>query len=192
MPSAQPAKKDPKDKGTTVITPVAIATYANVWKARPSLNPERGDQYSIVLVFPKGTDLSPLQKAAKLAVSKKWGDKPPSSLKNPFRKGDVDKPDDPTFKGAIFITARTNNKPGIVDSKVQPILDEMDFYSGCKCRASVYAMAYDQKGSKGVTFLLNNLQKVADGDRLAGRKKAEDEFDDTDDGDEEGDDNPFA
>ena len=175
----------------TVISPEALACYANVWKPRPSLNPAQGEQFSIVLVFKKGTDLSKLQDVARKAATKKWGAKLPPNLKSPFRKGNIDRPDDPVFKDAIFVTARTANKPGIVDRNAEPILDEMDFYSGCLCRASLYGMAYDQQGSKGVTFLLNNIQKLKDGPRLSGRKPAEEEFEAVD-GEQGGDDeNPF-
>lgn len=192
MPSA-PLAKPKKDSGLTVITPEALACYAHVWKARPALNPKPGQepQYSITLVFPKNTDLSKLRHAATLAAQKRWGAKMPAGLRSPFRKGDEARPDDPLFKGCMFITARTVSKPGIVDRNVQPILDEMDFYSGCKCKASVYAMAYDQAGNKGVSFLLNNIQKTADGTRLSGRKRAEDEFDALEGGEEGDEDEPF-
>lgn len=168
--SAQPASQ----QGLTVITPEAVAAYAYVWKPRPKMNGQ-GEEFSIVLVFDKKADLSRLRKAAALAASKKWGDKIPKGLKNPFRNGD--EKEDPLFHGKTFITARTQQKPGIVDKHVEPILDETEFYSGCKCRASVYAHAFDQQGSKGVTFLLNNLQKTGEGTRISGRRNAEDEFD---------------
>jgi Protein of unknown function (DUF2815) len=198
MPSAQNAKgSKTKEAGLTVITPPALAVYAYVWKPRPAMTEGREMQYSIVLIFKAGTNLDLLKAAARKAVERKWGGKAPSNLKSPFRKGDEARPDDPLFKGCTFITARTTQKPGIVDRNVQPILDEMDFYSGCQCKASVYASAYDQKGNKGVTFLLNNIQKLADGTRLSGRKPAEEEFeseeggDGGDDGEELDDDIPF-
>ena len=176
---AQPAKKQTpnrKNDGLTVISPTALACYAYVWKARPSLKDGGDPQYSVTLVFPKGTDLTKLRDAAKKAAALKWGAQFPSGLKTPFHNGDKERPDDPLFKGTTYLTARTNQKPGIVDNDVQPILDEMEFYSGCKCRASLYANAYDQKGGKGVSFLLNNIQKLADGTRLSGRKSAEEDF----------------
>ena len=48
---------------------------------------------------------------------------------------------------------------------------------------------YDTDGNKGVTLFLNNVQKVRDGDRLAGRPDAEDDFDavEGEDGEEEDD-----
>lgn len=189
--SSQSTKQQRNDSGLTVITPAAIASYAYVWKPRPSLKPGGEPQYSITLVFPKGTDLTPLRNAAKLAATRMFGATMPKNMKVPFRKGE-EISDDAMFRGATVITARTNQKPGIVDRNTQPILDEMDFYSGCKCRASVYAFAYDQQGSKGVSFLLNNLQKLADGTRLSGRRPAEEEFAAVDGEQSDDEEDPFS
>jgi hypothetical protein len=189
-PSAQSAPSAKQD-GLTIITPPAIASYAYVWKPTASMKAGGEPQYRITLIFPKGTDLSKLRGAAKLAATNRWGAKLPSGLKLPFRNGDTDRPDDPLFKGSIFVTARTNTKPGIVDKNVQPILDEMEFYSGCKCKASLYAFAFDTNGNRGVSFLLNNLQKLGEGERLSGRRSAEDEFSEEESEDGE-DDDPFA
>lgn len=191
MPAQTATAQKKKQDGLTVVSPPAIASYAFVWKARPSMKAGKDPQFSITLVFPKGTDLTALRNAARLAATKKWGANLPSNLKTPFRIGNRDRADDPLYKDAIFINARTNSKPGVVDQNVQPILNEMDFYSGCKCRASLYAMAYFQEGNKGVSFLLNNVQKLADGTRLSGRKPPEDEFDEVAGGTGIEDDDPF-
>ena len=37
--------------------------------------------------------------------------------------------------------------------------------------------AYDKAGNRGISFGLNNVQKLGDGERLDGRLKAEDDFD---------------
>ena len=163
----------------TVVTPEATASYAYVFEARPSLNPDGEPQFSITLVFPKSADLSKLKAAAKAAVRKRWGDKPPAGLRSPFRDGDAEegKAGDPTFADSIFISAKSKQRPGVVDQALRPIMDPVQFYSGCKCRASVYAFAYDKGGNKGVTFFLNNLQKLGEGTRLSGRRPAEADFD---------------
>jgi len=162
---------------TTVVTPEATASYAYVFEARPSLNPGGAPEFSVVLVFDKDQDLSKLKAAARLAVTKKWGDKAPPGLRSPFRDGDADKPGDPTFAGKTFVTAKSKQRPGVVDQALRPIIDPMQFYSGCRCRASLYAFAYDTSGNKGVSFLLNNVQKLGEGTRLSGRRPAEQDFD---------------
>jgi hypothetical protein len=80
------------------------------------------------------------------------------------------------------MNVKNKSKPGIVstypgpDGKPTPIDDTNAIYAGCRVRASLRAYAYDVSGNKGVAFSLGNLQKLADGDRLDGRKRAEDEF----------------
>jgi len=41
---------------------------------------------------------------------------------------------------------------------------------------SLNAFAYDRAGNRGISLGLNNIQKLADGERLDGRLKAEDDF----------------
>jgi len=167
---------------TTCITPPAIASYAYVWQARPSLNPGGDPQYSCTLLFDKKTMETPefkeMRRCAMAAAKKKFGEKLPKALVSPFHDGDEEKPDDPMFKGKIYINAKSKTKPGIVGPDLQPVANEFDFYSGCLCRASVYFYGYDTAGNKGVSLLLNNLQKLGDGTRMSGgRKPAEEDFD---------------
>lgn len=160
----------------TVVTPEATAAYAFVHEPRKGLNVGDEPQYSITLLFDKKTDITTLKNAARAAAKQKFGEKMPPGLKSPFRDGDMERPDDETFAGKTFITAKSKTKPGMVDQRVQPILDPLDFYSGVICRASVYAYGYDVNGNKGVSFLINNLQKLRDGTRVSGRRPAEEDF----------------
>ena len=75
------------------------------------------------------------------------------------------------------MSVSSKTKPGIVDGAVNPILDSTEVYSGCFARVSINAFPYSQQGNKGVSFGLNHVQKLADGDFLGGRSKAEDDFD---------------
>ena len=68
-----------------------------------------------------------------------------------------------------------------MDSHVQDIIEEKDFYPGCYARATVRAFAYDQAGNRGVAFGLQNIQKLADGEPLGGRTKPHDDFEPVDD-----------
>lgn len=166
-----------------VVTPVFRASYPNVFKARKNdLNGK--EEYSVVALFPKGTDLTVLKKAAQEAIEKKWGadkSKHPTNLRSPFRD-QSEREKEGTLpagyeKGAIFLNLKSTEKPGVVDQNVQPILDETEFYAGVFAKASVNAYAYDQKGNRGVSFGLSNIQKVKDGDALGGgRTRAQDDF----------------
>ncbi len=173
-----------KVKRKAVITPEATAMFVYVWEPREPINEGGQAQYAISLLFKKSADLTALRNAAKEARVAMFGNKS-NGLKDPFRSADEMETPVPGYKGGWMITAKSKNKPGIVDADLNPITDQLDFYPGCKCRASVTAFAFDKKGSKGVTFLLNNIQKLKDGTRLDGRKKAEEEFEAV--GDEEDD-----
>lgn len=162
-----------------IITPEFRVSYPQV--LQPKLNDLNGKmEYSVVALFPKGADLKPLKAAAAAAAKEKWGDKLPANMRSPFRdQGEKEK--DGALPagleaGAIFINFKANQRPGLVDANVQPILDASDFYAGCWARAQVRAFAYDQKGNKGVSFGLQNVQKMREGEPLGSRVRAEDAF----------------
>lgn len=169
-------EKAKAQKRKSLITPEATAIFVYVFEPRESMNEGSPAQYQMSLLFKKNQDISPLRIAVRKLAREKFGERA-GKLRDPFRS--VDEMDTPIegFRGGVFITAKSKSRPGIVDSDLQPITEPMDFYPGCICRASVVPFAFDKKGSKGVSFLLNNIQKLKDGDRLDGKKRAEDEFD---------------
>jgi hypothetical protein len=157
-----------------VVTPKARLNFAHLFTPRQRLN--QGELvYQCVLVFEVGADLTALRNAAAAAAKEKWGadwlkHSKLSTFKKPLRRCE-EKDDRESFPaGAWFLTAWSKNKPGMVDQANRPILSESQLYSGCYVYADLNAFAYDQQGSKGVAFGLNNIQKVADGERLDGRR----------------------
>lgn len=175
-----------KDDGLTVITPVGTASFVHVWEPHAFAD-EKGDKgepnYGLILVFDKKTDFTDMRKACGAALMKKWGDKA-KSMKSQFRlpfrpASDYEKYGEPFDRDddSIMVIFKSRSAPGVVDARAKPIMNQMDFYPGCLARVSCYAHAYDTRGNKGVTFLLNNVQKTGDGERLAGaRKSAEEDF----------------
>ena len=103
-----------------------------------------------------------------------------SSIKNPLRDGDLERPDDATYKDSYFINANSATAPGIVDAARQPILEHSEVYSGVYGRASINLYAFNSNGNKGIACGLNNLQKISDGEPLGGKTRAEDDFADED------------
>ena len=101
-----------------------------------------------------------------------------------MRDGDEERPDQPEYAGMYFLNASSKQAPGIVDKQVQPVLDSAEVYSGCYGRASLNFFPFNQAGNKGIACGLNNVQKLADGDYLGGRSRAEDDFDSMDDDDD--------
>ena len=116
--------------------------------------------------------------AAKQAGKAKLADKNgkiPANIKIPLRDGDIDRADDPAFENCWFINANTLRRPSVVDRDLNPIMEREDFYSGCYGRASINFYAFNVS-SKGIAAGLNNLQKLEDGEPLAGGSTADEDF----------------
>lgn len=171
---------DNKNKNKSIMTPKFRVSFPFVFQPQKAKEEGKDPKYSVAMLFEKGADLSALKTAAKEAAANKWGPDPakwPKNLRNPFRdQGDREKKLDGYVDGAIVITATSKQRPGLVDENVQPIIEERQFYPGCYARATVRAFAYDTAGNKGVSFGLQNIQKVADGQPLGGRSRPENDF----------------
>ena len=180
---------------TKVITGVQTRwSYANVWT--PTAMAEGAKpKYSVSLIIPK-SDTVTIQKikaAIKAAYeegqSKLKGNgksvPPLAAIKTPLRDGDVERPDDEAYQNAYFVNANSPTAPGIVDADRQPIIDTSEVYSGVYGRASITFYAFNSNGNKGIACGLNNLQKIADGEPLGGKTRAEDDFADLDDEDDD-------
>ena len=174
------------ENSTKVVTGKVRFSYANVWEPK-SIN--GGDEkYSVSLIIPKSDKktVADIEAAIEQAMQDgkgKFGGKVPGSLKLPLRDGDLDRADDEAYRGSWFVNANSKEQPGIVDNRVNPILNRSEFYSGCYGRASVNFYAFNQNGNKGVACGLQNLQKLSDGEPLSGRSRAEDDFTTADDDD---------
>jgi len=164
---------------TKVKTPKFRVAFPKVFKAESFQN--GAPKYSIVMLFPKdSTDLSALKEAMKEARDKKWPDanKRPKGLRNPIRDGD-EKTELQGYAGNWFVFASSpeDQKPQVVDQRLNVITEQSDFYGGCYARATLNAFAYDTAGNRGISFGLNNIQKLADGESFSGRTSAMDDFD---------------
>ena len=180
---------------TKVITGVQTRwSYANVWNPKAMAEGAK-PKYSVSLIIPK-SDTVTIQKiktAIKAAYeegqSKLKGNgksvPPLAAIKTPLRDGDVERPDDEAYQNAYFVNANSPNAPGIVDADRQPIIDTSEVYSGVYGRASITFYAFNSNGNKGIACGLNNLQKIADGEPLGGKTRAEDDFADLDDEDDD-------
>ena len=170
---------------TKVITgPKTRWSYANVWDPK-SINGGT-PKFSVSLIVPK-SDIATVKKieAAIQAAYEEGesklkgnGKSVPSLkvLKTPLRDGNLERPDDPAYANSYFINANSATAPGIVDADRQPILERSEVYSGVYGRASINFYAFNSNGNKGIACGLNNLQKIADGEPLGGKSRAEDDF----------------
>lgn len=167
-----------KITSTKITTPIFRVSFPHVFEPVENQNHEK--KYSIVMLFDKSHDLTVLKQAVAKAIVDRWGSdktKWPKGLRNPLRDGEEKVlAGYPEYAGTIFCTASSKVPPGIVDGRLQAILDKNEFYSGCWARATVVAFAYDKSGNRGVAFGLNNIQKVKDDTPFTARTKAENDF----------------
>jgi hypothetical protein len=166
---------------TKVVTGKVRFSYLHVFEPT-AVEEGQEKKYSVSLIIPKSD--KPLLNKIKAAIeaakeqgkTSKFGGKVPTNLKTPLRDGDVDRPDDEVYANSYFINANCKTKPGLVDKDLNPILDQADLYSGCYGRASITFYPFNTSGNKGIAAGLNNLQKLAEGEPLGGRSRAEDDF----------------
>lgn len=176
---------------TKVTTGVCRASYVHVDKkfampSRPGEEPQK-EKYSIMLLLPK-TDTATLEKlraAEKEAAknSKVYGGKVPPKPNSIIRDGDGETDEGesvpekfPERAGHWYFTVRSDTRPGVVDATGKNRIENEEVYSGCYVRASLSAFAYNFNGKKGLSFALNNLQKVADGEPFGNVSNPEDDF----------------
>jgi len=165
-----------------VITGKAVLSYPHLFRPRAV---KAGDEpkFSATLIFDlkeERATLERLRDAAFHAGREKWKNFDDMVKQNrvrlPWRRGE-DKGDAKGYgAGKIYINTNSNQQPGVVDRRVQPIVNANEIYPGCVVIASVRAFAYDTRGNKGVSFGLNHVQKVADGEPIGGRARPEDDF----------------
>jgi len=164
-----------------MLTPYFRAGFISVFKPSKPQGSAQDPKYSIRALFPPTTNLAEMKKAAETVAKEKWGDKVPKALRSPFRRNEeLENPVPGIGDDWIVMTfsASADKRPGIVDAKRNDIIDEIEVYSGAWFRAQVRPFAYDNNGNKGVSFGLQNVQKVKDDEPLgAGRTPANKAFD---------------
>lgn len=170
---------------TKVVTGRVRFSYVNIFRSR-AFREGQDAKFSICLLIPKKDKAGiakirdAIDEAVQEGITSKWGGKTPKNLHLPLRDGDEERADEaPEYEGMMFLNANSTTKPGIVDKDLNEILDPEEVYSGCWGRASINFFPYDSNGNRGVGVGLNNIQKLADGERLGGaRASAEDDFGD--------------
>lgn len=172
-----------------IITPMGRIIYPHLDK--PSSASEGAEpRFGVTLLIPKDADVSAMKKAllecavgafgAEVTIVKD-GKKVvrPRTLadfKHPFKDGDekadaleAEEKNGDHYRGAVFIGPKSKRRPRIVDGKKQDLAPE-EVYGGCYGRLVLSAMSYlTVEGKKpAVTFLLEIVQKVKDGDPVGG------------------------
>ena len=173
------AKTNDKKK---VITGKVRLCYPRLFKAE-AFGDGQEAKYSVCILIPEDDKKThakinnTVEAAKEEGISSKWGGKEPKKLKLPLRDGE--ERDGEEYEGMYFLNASSTRKPHVVDKDVQEILDPDEIYPGCYGRVSLNFYPFDSNGNRGIAVGLNNVQKLADGERLGGSvSSAEDDFDD--------------
>lgn len=170
---------------TKVVTETEVRlSYTNLIAPRAQ-NPEKPDvlTYSTAILIPKGDTKTidaikaAINEAVAEGVTKKWGGKRPSNLRNPLRDGDEDRADDENYKGMFFINAKGPRggaeQPILLDSRGAETKSQSDIYSGVNARVSLQFYAYDNSGNRGIACGVASVLSTGKGDPLTAQVTAE-------------------
>ena len=171
-----------------------VMSYLNVNEPKTPLGGGT-PKYSVSLIIPKSdtVTIAKIRAAIQAAYDEGQSKLKGSSkfvpavedIKTPLRDGDKERKGDDAYANAYFVNANSTTKPGVVDADRNPILDSSELYSGIIGRASINFYAFNSNGNRGIACGLNNIQKLSDGTPLGGHSRAEDDFADLDDDDED-------
>jgi hypothetical protein len=173
----------PEKSNTRVVTGKVRLSYCHLFEPYTN-DPEKEARYSVTILIPKSdkVTLDKIEKARQAAAeegkSSKFGGRIPNNLSFTLHDGDeeADLERNPEYAGHMYMAMSSKTRPGIVDQDLNPILDSTAVYSGCYARVSINAFPYNTAGKKGISFGLNNVQFLEDGEPLGGRTRAEDDF----------------
>ena len=159
---------------TQVTTGRARFSYCNVAQARRNEMNGKDEFSTLVLIATAATEtIAALKTAAKLALTAKFGDKIPKTVRNPMRNGDTETKADgsplgPEYAGCWYFSTKSSKKPGIIDANGRDLISSDAVVSGDFGRVAVNAYAYDTPGNKGVAFGLNHVLLLEKGTPLGG------------------------
>lgn len=178
---------------TKVITGPVRLSYPRLFEpvAREGSSDKK---YSVLLLIPK-TDKKTLKaikkaqaEALEIGIQSKFGGKEPKGLKYTLHDGDDS--DVPEQQGHMIMSVSSSESypPGLVDRQGNKLLDRSEIYPGVWAVVSISAFAYSNSGNKGISFGLNHVMKWRDDESFTGSSRAEDDFADLIDAEDDLDD----
>ena len=163
-----------------VISPLARFAFCNLESPEQRKDNTTGqtfDEYNVTLLIPKiDPDISRMVGAFNEVMTKRYGSdntKWPTFRNPTFRDGDTDPTyrdhgKYPGFEGMWVVKATSNQQPGLLDERKQPVITKGVIYSGCWGYVQVVASDYDQNGNQGIKFYVSNVMKFKDDARMGG------------------------
>lgn len=172
--------------GITITLPTCRLAYPVLFEQKYN-ELKKKKEWAVTMLFDKKTaDLSKLKQAMVQAAKNEFGadvDLKTLDLKRIIDGDSLNAKGEPRpeyYKGQWVVKAATRLKaPGVVDSKLNKILDPSEIYSGVYANVNVTVKAYAQPNT-GVTLYLNHVQKVKDGEPIAGGPQVKDVFEELD------------
>lgn len=160
--------------GTRVFIPKVRISYAQQLFTAKKVNATDADaKFGSTFIIP--ADSPALQELAAAVAAETQTAHPNGAPQNfrapPWHDGTKD-----GFPGFVMVRAYAKTRPYVVDGNLQPIIDPSVVYSGCVVNASLSVYTYPPKPTPGVTFGLDGVQYVGDGERLDGRPTVDQMF----------------
>ena len=165
---------------TRITTPEFTASFPQLFEASGFAGSD--PKFSVTMLWDKNEDLSKLRAACDAAIEKKFGKDAPKDIQMPVKDGDgkldKDGKQRPEYAGMKYAIAKAkeSDRPKIVDTELNPILDATLVYGGCKLRAAVSAYAWEFAGKKGVSLYLGNVQLTGPGEAFGTTSSVESDF----------------
>ena len=170
------------------ISPVGVISFPALFTARlPAANAQPGsERFSVNLLWnaeaQASDEYAKLRKHIMEAATEKWGAKAADmfksgALRTPLR--DAGEKEYAGYEpGMTYANFWSKQRPGIVDAKLEDVIDQSYAFPGALGRVSYRAFAYDASGNRGVALGLLNVQ-ITDitTPRLDGRAAPQKEFD---------------
>lgn len=169
-------------------TPLFRVSFPQLWESKRYK--EGALKWSVTMLFPENTDLTPLKRACKEAIVNRWGAekaKWPANLALidlktylsvsgkdgwPFRPGGCKSYDG--YADTVFAKATSNDDgehqpPVVVYPDLTPMTEPRNLYAGCWAEAIVLAHAFDDgDGNRGISLLVQSVHKVRDDEPFGG------------------------
>lgn len=159
-------------------TPVGRAAYAWLNKPDAKFNPER-PVYKITLLVPEGPEADALEQkiveAGKTAAEKD-GVKLKKNFGLPIKRYEDDENPKEEFKGLVRFSFKSPKKPLQIDSKKNPLPEDVFVASGDDVRASISVAAWASPLGSGLSLYLNGVQLIAKNSTAGGSSGDFDEY----------------
>lgn len=159
-----------KIQSQQLTTNVFRVSFPHLFKPHAPPNSKNDPKYSIDMLFSDPNDVKNIREACAKIMTQKFGadqKKWPKLKYNVIKNGD-EKDGINGYAGHLYVTARSGDKPAVVDREKQEVLDQRKFYGGCYARAQISLFWYDTNGNKGIGVGLNAVQFVKDGESFGG------------------------